>query len=335
MSDRTTLALPIDVVRTLDHTVTQTQLSNNTFQGTPDDRDMLSSLIEDAEDELRAQTNLTMRLSRAGTPGQKETYDHVTYSLPGHETYKRQWSRVGGDYLNQEIETSLSHDRILPFDSAEGDEAYFYRGLSGSASGDEWEDVTDEFGDSWFIVDHRDGTIVFHPQELDRAMVGNTRGVSFGNQSQLRFAISYRFGSLGGTRSDPGAATLDTSLTNTETGTVAITDADQLPTGGSGGSIVLLVNEEYLRATVDPQNDQLDIVERGVRGTSGAAHSSGDRVQYAPPAVRKAVAARAGMGLVQSGRYSAYLPDSDDTLDKGDVLDEQTYTWEKTLEALV
>lgn len=336
MSDRLTLALPIDLVRTFDHTVTQTQLANNTFQGTPDDLDMLASLVEDAEDEFRTVTDAEMRLSRAGTPGDMTTFDQVTYSVPGHENFKRNWSRVGGDYLIQEVTKDVAHNRILPFDPVEGDEAYIYRGVSRGSAG-QWEDVTDRQGELWDIVDHRNGTLTFHPRELDRSMLAGTGGlgVSSSRLSELRFAISYRYGAAGGARSSSGSTDLGAAITQAESTpfTVAVGDASRIPTTG-GGSVVLLLGSEYVRAEVDAVTDEITVVERAVRGTDAEAHASGDRVQYTPPAIRKAVAARAGMGLIQSGRYSAWLPDSDDAISKGDMLDRMQETWDDTVGAL-
>lgn len=337
MSDRLTLALPIDVVRAFDHTATQTQLSNNTFQGTPDDRDTLASLIEDAEGEFRRLTNSDMRVSRAGSSGDRETYPQLTYKVPGHPDFRRSWTGFSAMYDLEEVEKNLRDDRILPFDSTEGDEAYVYTGLGGSSSGDEWEDVTDEYGDSWTIVNHRSGTIKFDPLELLQAMAASRTGLSLSNNrlKKLRFAISYRHGTLGGSRSGAGATTLDTSISDSDTGATSVGDASNMPdAGGLGGSLILLLGTEYVRATTDPSGDTIDILERGVRGTNAASHSSGDRVQYTPPEARTAVKERAKMWFIQSGRYSAYLPDADDTIDKGEMLEEARSTWSGIVEAL-
>jgi len=335
-ADRLALALPVDVSRMMDHSVTQTQLTNNTFQATPDDRDLLASYIEDAEGEFRAATDATFRESRAGVAGDRETYPTVTYSVPGHADFKRKYTGVSSMYDLEEVEKNLGDKRILPFDSAEGDEAYVYRGLGGSSSGDEWEDVTADYGDTWAIVDHRNGTVAFDPLELIRAMTGGGQGVGVNRSrlSKLRFAISYRHGTLGGSRNLAGSTALGTSLTTAATGSTAVVDASRLPSAlTQGGSVTLLIGEEYVRATVDASADTIDIVERGVRGTTAATHSSGDRVQFTPPSVRKAVASRAGMQLIQSGRYSAFMPDSEDAIDKDAMLSNLKETWEATVAA--
>lgn len=335
-ADRLTLCLQIDVARLFDSTVTQTQLTNNTFQASMDDRDMLASHIEDAEHEFRQRTDATFRPARAGSPGTRQTYPQITYKPSGHEDYKRDWMGVAGNYDAEMVTRNLPDDRILPFDSAEGDEAYIFRGIGG-ASGNDWEDVTADFGDTWTIIDHRSGTVAFHPIELARTMQAHAQGIGFRSDQlkRLRFAISYRYGNLGGSRSYAGATALGASINSSDTGSTAVADGSRLPDAGlDGGTVVLKAGEEYLRATVDPGADTIDIVERGIRGTNAASHANGDRVQYTPPSIRKAVASRAAMGLVSSGRYSAFAPESEDALDKDDLMDTFEATWTATVDAM-
>jgi hypothetical protein len=337
MTTRVTVALPVDVARMMDHTTSQTQLSNDTFQGTPDDRDMLLSYIEDAEDEFRNVADVKVRLSREGVPGTRETYEQPTYKLSGHKAAKRQFSGVFSDYNITEKTIELDNERVLPFDAAEGDELYVYNGLQG-ASADAWEDITDDKGEIWDILDHRSGTFVFWPTLLWEAYLGGVQGglggAALAGQKRVRFAITYRYGALGGSRSSTGATTLTEDITDTQTGTVGVENGGRLPGGGSGGSYILLLNDEYVDATVDTSNDEIDIVSRGVRGTEKSSHDSGDRVQYTPPTIRKAVAARAGMQLIQSGRHSAFMPDSEDAIDKNDMMERLKETWDATIAAL-
>lgn len=337
MTTRVTVALPVDVARMMDHTTSQTQLSNDTFQGTPDDRDMLLSYIEDAEDEFRNVADVKVRLSREGVPGNRPTYEQPTYKLSGHKAAKRQFSGVFSDYNITEKEIELDNERVLPFDPDEGDQLFYYTGLQGSGNSS-WEDITEDEGETWAILDHRAGTFVFWPTLLWEAYLGDTNGglgnTALAGQKRVRFAISYRYGALGGSRSATGATTLGENITDTQTGTVAVEDAGRLPGGRSGGSYILLINDEYVDATVDVSNDEIDIVTRGVRGTEASSHDSGDRVQYTPPTIRKAVAARAGMQLISSGRYSAFMPDSEDAIDKSDMMDRLKETWDGTIAAL-
>jgi len=190
----------------------------------------------------------------------------------------------------------------------------------------------------WDIVNYRDGTITFHPLEVDRAMFGGQTGLLKSRQDELRFAISYRYGTLGGSRTSAGQTDLGGTGTvlqssDTDTPTVSVADASRLPTSG-GGAVVLLVGDEYIRATVDAEGDEITVIERAVRGTNVDSHDAGDRIQFTPGAFRKAVANRAGMGLIQSGRYSAFMPDSEDAIDKGDMLQRMKETWDTTIEAL-
>lgn len=322
MVDRTTLALPIDVSRVLDHTVTQTQLSNNTFQATPDDRDLLESYIEDAEDEFRALTGGTIGIRRKGTPGRRETFEQLTYKVSGHKLTKGTFTGTWSDYLPEEASVMLDHDAILPFDSTADDAVYLYQGLA--ESGDTWEDVTDQEGEMWEVLDHTGGRFVFSPWSVAETILTG-RPTAFGTVPEfirrIRFAVSYRYGGLGGSRALAGATTLAEDITDTTTGTVSVDNAARLTEAGElSGSVILKVGDEYLRATVDVGADEIDIAERAVRGTNAVDPDSGDRVQYAPPSVRKWVSLTAGVQLIRSGRYSAYLPDSEDAIDKDQLL---------------
>lgn len=336
-ADRLTLCLPIDVARLFDTQVTTAQIGTDTFVNSGDDDDTLASMIEDAEDELRAQTDESMRIARVGVAGQRETYEVVSYDLSGHQAYKRNWTGVSADYRQTEVTTGLDNDRILPFDSTAGDELYVYRGLRGSTGGNTWEDITDEEGETWAIQNYAHGRIVFDPVLLFESQHTHQHGISVGGRGRLRelkVSISYRYGGLGGSRARATATDLSTGLSAGQTGTVSVSDGSGFPTGQNAGSIIVLIGREYLRVVPDPASGEMDIIERGVRGTTDAEHDSGDRVQYTPPAIRKAVAARAGMQLVQSNRYRGWLPNTEDDLDSGDVVDEMQAIWEGTIEAL-
>jgi len=294
-------------------------------------------MIEDAEDEFRSLTNADMRVSRVGVAGNRRTYEQPTYKLSGHKAYRQSFSHYTFDYDYDEVEIRLENERVLPFDSTEGDEVYVYHGLGDGVGGDNWEDITDEEGGMWGIVNNVEGILAVDPELLHEALLGRFDGLPRGNQrlQKLRFAISYRYGGLGGSLKRTAQTTLDASLTDSQTGTVAVTDGSRLPSDGTGGNLILKIGGEYLEVDPDPANDQLNIIERGVRGTTGAAHSSGDRVTYTPASVRKAVAARAGMQLIETSTYSEFLlPDTDDSLDKPAKHDALEATWSATVEAM-
>jgi len=145
-SDRLTLALPIDTARLFDSTVSQALIDADTFQNSPDDDDLLASMIEDAEAEFYDLTDGELRIERQGLSGQRETYETVTYKLNGHQQYKSNFSGVTSDYLPQEVNTSLDKSNVLPFDADAGDEAYLYTGLGGktTAGAETWTEITEE-----------------------------------------------------------------------------------------------------------------------------------------------------------------------------------------------
>ncbi len=331
MTTRLTHALPIDVTRLFDNTVTQTQIDANEFQNNPDNDDLLSSMIEDAEDELRQLSDVTLRVSREGVAGKRETYESVDYRLSGHKLYRQRFSHGTFDYSFEDVTVEVQNNRLLPFDDTLGDQVFIWRGID-----DGWQDITSDQGETWDVLDYRDGMIVISAEEVRRAMTRqiHSNGLGGGRQTRVRLQLSYRYGGLGGARSQPTQTDLDESITDAQTGTVNVKDGSGFPTGEGSGSIVVLVGREYMSVVPDPGNDQMDIVERGVRGTTAAAHSSGDRVQYTPPSIRKAVAARAAQQLIDSGRYSAFLPDSDDEIGKDDMHSNFGSIWQGTIDAL-
>jgi len=333
-TDRISLCLPVDVSRAFDATVSQAQIDADTFMSTGDDPDLLISYIEDAEDEFRQRTDEDMRVSRVGVAGKRETFEEQTYSLNGHKQYRARYSEFTFDYDYDEKTLRLDNERILPFDSAEGDAVYAYRGLTGDGS--MWEEITDEEGSSWAIVNYVGGVMNVHPSEVYEVMFGRVGGVPRGGAAldNLRLAISYRYGGLGGSLKRTAQTTLDTSLTDTATGSTAVGDGSRLPTDGTGGSIILKIGGEYVEVDPDPGGDSIDVLARGVRGTSGEAHDSGDRVVYTPPAVRKAVASRAGMDLISSSQYRGFLPDMDAELKESDMYNNLESTWQATVDAL-
>lgn len=334
MTTRTNLALPIDVVRLFDSTVSQAQIDADTFQNTGDDEDLLLSFIEDAEDEFHDATNAQMRVGRVGVAGSRETFEQTSYKLSGHKLTKGTFTGVWSDYLPQQRTMYLDNKRILPFDSSEGDQVYIYRGLQDNL-GDGWEDVTDARGDMWDILNNRDGEFVFSPIETAEYLMDyHTGALSGGYPSflkRMRFAISYRYGGLGGSRDTTSETTLSNSLTDSDTGTVDVADGSGFP---GTSEIIVKIGGEYLSVAPNPATDQMEILARGVRGTSAVAHDADDTVQYTPPAVRKAVASRAAHNLANSSRYQRFLPDNEDDIGKDDMMDNFAETWETTIAAL-
>jgi len=332
--NRVSLALPIDVIRLLDVTVSDAQITNDQPLASGDDYDAFASAIEDAEGEFKRQVSLSSRVSREGIPGRTESFEQPTYKVSGHKTTKATFTGVWTDYLPQEAEVRLANDRVLPFDTAEDDEAYFYQGLDADSK---WVDISDEQGESWDILNHRKGTLVFYPydfiEEIIDVNLGGLRGIPTFLRN-FRFAISYRHGVLDRSSSQVGQTELAASLTDSQTGTVAVDDVEVLSRGRVSSTAILRIGSEYLTATYDRSAGDVDIIERGVRGTTAVSHDTGETVMYVPPEYRKAIAARAGMQIGSSMRYSEWLPESDDSMSREEVVGELQEIWDGTLTAL-
>jgi hypothetical protein len=334
MTDRVTLCLPQDVARAFDTTVRNTTIDADTFQATPDDWDLLVSIIEDVEHEFHTATNDKMKVGTKGQPGSRETYEQATYKLSGHKLTKGTFTGVWTEYLPEQKSIRLDKERILPFDTAEGDQIYIYRGLDDNLSGG-WEDVSDEQGTMWDILNHQEGVFTFSPIETAEYLMDYHVGAVSGSVPSflrhMRFAITYRYGSLGGTRDTTSETSLDATLSATDEGTITVTDGSRFP---SSGQVIVQIGREYLSVKPDPQNDSMDILERAVRGTEAQEHESGANVYYTPPAVRKAVASKAAASLATSSRGQKWLPDNEDDLDKNDIIQNLNQTWQTTIEVL-
>lgn len=333
--DRLSLALPIDVIRRIDVTVSEGQIDANQVLSSGQDYDAFASAIEDAEGEFKRLVGLSSRVQREGIPGKRETFEQPTYKTSGHKLTKATFTGVWSDYLPEQQTIPLKNNRILPFDSAENDAVYFYTGLD--TDGSSWEDITDEEGDAWAILDHRDGVFTFDPYHLvDDVIDYNLGGVrsmpSF--LKRFRFAISYRHGILDRDSSQVGQTALTNSLTSGQTGGVAVDDVDVLSEGRVSSTAIIRIGPEYVTAEYDRDNGEVDIIERGVRGTEAVAHDAGETVMYVPPEYRKAVAARAGMEVATSARYSEWIPNADDSMDREAVIAELEATWNGIVDAL-
>jgi len=333
--DRLSLCLPIDTVRRIDATVANSQIEADQILASPDDYDAIASAIEDAEGEFKRRVGLSSRVSREGIPGKRETFEQPTYKTSGHQLTKATFTGVWSDYLPEQQTIPLKENRVLPFDSTEDDAVYFYTGMD--TDGSDWIDITDEKGEAWDILNHRRGTFTFDPYTLvDDVIDVNTGGLRTVPTflKRFRFAISYRHGILDRDPSQVGQTALSSSITSGQTGAVAVNDVNVLSRGRVSSTAVLRIGGEYVTAEYDRAAGDVTIIERGVRGTSGVSHDAGETVMYVPPEFRKAVAARAGMEIGASQRYSAWLPDADDSMDREAVIGELRETWTGIVDAL-
>jgi len=122
MTGRLTFCLPIDVARQFDATVSTDIIGSDNFQNSPDDDDLLASYIEDAETEFNDRTDSAMKIGRVGVEGRRNTYEHLTYKLAGHNQFKRNFTGVWSDYDPTEETIQLDNERVIPFDDTEGDD---------------------------------------------------------------------------------------------------------------------------------------------------------------------------------------------------------------------
>jgi len=331
-AERLSLALPVDVIRSFDQTILQSQLEDGQVTDPNDDLDVIASYIEDAEDEFRQRTGFSTRDSRMGVPGDRDTYEVVEFDLSGHRIYRRRFSHATFDYDYSEEARDLMNDQLKPFDPDE-DDAFMWRGVA-----EGWENVSDEYGETWSFRDERTGEVAIHPVELHEALTRSYDGLpgAGGQQTAVRLAVSYRYGASARSRSRIGTASFAGSLGGTESdlGTVAVDDIDKLPRGPASDVAIYKSGGEYFVATPDRDAGELDVKARGVRGTSPEAHADGDRVLYVPPTVRKAVAARACIELLKGSRVQAYLPDNESDISKGDLIGDLKETYQQALDTL-
>ena len=333
--NRLSLALPLDVIRRIDVTVGESQIDANQVLSSGQDYDAFASAIEDAEGEFKRLVGLSSRVTREGIPGKRETFEQPTYKTSGHKLTKATFTGVWSDYLPEQQTIPLKNGRVLPFDSNEDDAVYFYTGMD--TGGSDWIDITDEQGNAWDIIDHRNGMFTFDPYTLvDEVLDVTTSGLRSVPTflKRFRFAISYRHGVLDRDSSQVGQTGLTNSLDSSQTGGVAVDDVDVLSQGRVSSTAVLRIGPEYVTAEYDRANGEVDIIERGVRGTEAVSHSAGETVMYVPPEYRKAVASRAGMEVATSSRYSEWLPDADDSMDRSEVIAELEATWTGIVDAL-
>lgn len=328
-TDRTSLALPIDVLRHIDATIGQANIDADAVLNSPDDRDVYLSAIEDAEGEFKRRVGLNARVTTVGIPGRRETFEQLSYSISGHKLQKGTFTGTWTDYLPEEKRIPLDNQRVLPFDSAEGDAVFFYTGLQGD--GDPWQDVTDRENELWAIIDNVGGWFYFHPYELAQYIlaeldVGISTVPSF--IREMRFAISYRHGVLDRSSSEVSQTALSASLDDSTTGGVAVADVEVLSSGRISDTAILRIGREYVAATYDRDAGEIVIEQRGVRGTGEQQHDAGETVMYVPPEYRKAVASRAAGDAASAARYSDWLPDTEDSLDRDDMIDLLTQDWE-------
>jgi len=257
---RPTLCLPTDVIRRFDPQIPESDLRNVT-QGSPigrDDYETIVSKIEGVESKLRAETGRPYLRRQEGDPDAPET-----------------WTTP----------MSVDWDRSRPV-------AKIFCTLPD-------DEVIEILG-----IEFRDSFDTFHTVDLDNVSLNPNQGTlsirrgvlpsgiwNWISHEGYNVRVAYTYGARGGSDGRAGQTTLTEQVDDT-TGTVDVENETRLPP--SGGT--MLLEDEYVGAEVG--DGQVDLVERGLRGTSASSHDSGDTLHYCPINVREGVAAKAAMELV-------------------------------------
>lgn len=201
---------------------------------------------------------------------------------------------------------SLNNGDIQPLDSSAGDAIEVRTGR------DSYEDITDEEGDEW-VLDNRRGQL-----KLFRFLV---RRLHFEGPDERLVRLTYRHGALGGSRDEGAATTLESSVTSGDT-TLPTSDPSTFPATPFVAGLGTSAGFEHVRV------EEIDIgtgdvtVARGVAQTESDSHPDGATLQYVPPSVREAVAARAAVPVVLDDDARTAVPDDGQLTSRTDRADE-------------
>jgi len=292
---RTNYAHPVDVIRKYNPQVTLQNLKDDGLIGNSD-LEQVRARIQGVESEFDSMTGAPMREVRVGTPNHPQTWEYQEAEMYRTEYGAKVW---------------LDNGKLLPIRSAEGDTIELRTGK------DTWDDITSEEGDRW-EADYEKGWI--------RIFARYRRTV---RRKQLRdkfLRVTYRHGARGGRHDQAGQTTISSQASAGDT-TIQVEDASRLRPEG----LLFVGGDEYIFAdVVDYDNDEIDVLTRGARGTEDQQHDSGTTVHYCPDYVREAVAARAAQEVL---RYEDWV---DDLVESGgysvqDKMSDWQDEWEKAL----
>jgi len=257
-------ALPEDVLRRFDPNVGPSELDSGEYIG-GDGREVIASRLEGVESKWD-RTAAPMRPVRVGSRDSPVIASARGKGLP--------------------VRVYLDHMNVLPFDESEGDF------LERRVGRDNWTDMTGRRGSAW-TIDNRVGVITIY------RLPGAGSLPALRNYRDRFVRMSYRVG-VGGESLRSGQTTLTEEMPDGATGTFAVDSASRLPP--SGGTM-LVGGEEYV-SVGSVGADEIEVAERAVRRTSGAAHSAGDVVHFCPMMAREAVAAKAAKELVNFDNFT-------------------------------
>ncbi|UIO98894.1 hypothetical protein Hbl1158_10145 [Halobaculum sp. CBA1158] len=279
----------VDVLRKFNPQLTESAIESDDYIGYSD-LAQIQARIDAVSSDFDDKTGRALRELRVGSPGMPATYEYQDARNAGRGS--------------RPIRVSLDHDNIIPLDPSTGDVFEVRTGK------DSWRDITPYAG-SKYSLNHRDGAVKIW-QWLRQL-------IWWGAPDDRYLRTSYRYGALGGDRSEGGQTTLASSATDSTT-TLSVETAGRLPSTG----LLLVANDEYVRIeSVDHDADELT-VERGVRATTPAAHDAGDAVHYCPETVRDAIAGKVAEELLRYDDWVDELPEASSNL--GGV--KKTEAWE-------
>lgn len=296
---RTLYALPIDVLRRFDPSLTQDQLEENELFGNDDEQTLLARLAA-VERKLDSETGHPFRETRVGNPGEPFSY----------ETHDSDFRRYQGG-----VRVWLDHYPVVPLDATAGDTLEIRTARS------EWRDLTDDEGSLW-EANWREGTITIYAPRY----AGPWRHAAM--QNNVR--VCYRHGAFGADPQEGGQTTLANDTTGDGTDTeLDVADASRLPAGG----LLNLGGVEYGHMTGRDLDADTITVTRGVNHTDETSSSleTGDVVHYCPEQIREAVAAKATRDLILVDHIGDNLPTPQDDLSFNDWLGELEDEWQQAI----
>jgi len=201
---------------------------------------------------------------------------------------------------------SLNNGDIQPLNSNAGDAIEVRTGR------DSYEDITDEEGDEW-VLNNRRGQV-----KLFRFLV---RRLQFEGPDERLVRLTYRHGALGGSRDEGAATTLTASVTGGDT-TLPTSDPSAFPATPFVAGLGTSAGFEHVRVEeIDSGTGDVTVV-RGVAQTDADTHPDGATLQYVPPSVREAVAARAAVPIVLDDDARTAVPDDGQLTSRTDRADE-------------
>jgi hypothetical protein len=255
-----------------------------------DERTRFGTRAQTASQRWDRETGSPARQIRVGAADRKATWE--THDSPGRSGFP--------------LVISLNNGDIQPLDSSVGDAIEVRTGR------DSFEDITDEEGDEW-VLDNRRGQL-----KLYRFLV---RRLQFEGPDERLVRLTYRHGALGGSRDEGAATTLSSSVTSVDT-TLSTSDPAAFPTAPFVAGLGTSAGFEHVRVEEIDSGAGTVTVTRGVAQTEADSHPEGAILQYVPPSVREAVAARAAVPIVLDDDARTAVPDDGQLTSRTDRAEE-------------